>query len=321
MDTTEFWTERDDGAKIFVRRWMPENAARAIVHIVHGMTEHSLRYHRAAKDLCENGCEVWAADLRGHGKTADPHVNKADSGGLLGHCADKNAFSKILADIDAINKHIAREHPGLPLFLLGHSWGSFLAQGYIEHYDPALAGCILSGARGPGKAEIFFGAPFLQVVALLRGSRKTSKLVARMAMGAYNKPFRPNRSPFDWASRDEKEVDAFASDPLCGNPSSIGFFRDMVLALRQIHNPKEMRKIRQSLPVYVFSGNNDPVGNMGSGPTALVKRFQALGLTDIELVLYPGARHEVLHETNYKEATENLCAWLNTHIGIEKTKR
>jgi alpha-beta hydrolase superfamily lysophospholipase len=313
MNASTEWIGSDDGTRLFVRRWSPEGKPSGVVHIVHGMAEHSLRYERLARRLVEHGFEVWAADQRGHGRTADPAVNDPGRGGLLGHCADRDGFFRVVADIDVLNLKIAALFPEIPLFLLGHSWGSFLSQGYIENYGFRLAGCLLSGTRGPGGLDLVFGSPFLSLVALCKGSRKSSLLAHALADGAYNKPFRPNRTPFDWLSRDEKEVDAFAADPLCGKLASSGFYRDLVGGLRRIHTAEAMNRIPRELPIYVFCGTADPVGEMGNSPTALVNAYRSLGIRDLEFVLYPGARHETLNETNREEVVENVLAWLKGH--------
>jgi alpha-beta hydrolase superfamily lysophospholipase len=134
-------------------------------------------------------------------------------------------------------------------------------------------------------------------------------------MGPNNRPFRPNRTKFDWVSRDEQEVDAYANDPLCGFLCSAGFYRDLICGLHQIHRLEAMSWIRQNLPIYVFSGSEDPVGEMGAGPTALVNQYRSLGVKDLEFVLYPGARHETINETNREEVTDNLLSWINRHSG------
>jgi alpha-beta hydrolase superfamily lysophospholipase len=275
------------------------------------MAEHSLRYERLAQRLCEAGFEVWAADQRGHGKTADPAVNDGCHGGLLGYCGDQDGLP--VQDIIAINRKITEIHRDLPLFLLGHSWGSFLVQNVIEMNSQGLAGCILSGTRGPGGFKITAGAPAMALIAAIRGRRRPSRLAWAIAGGPYNKPFKPNRTRFDWLSRDEKEVDAFAADPLCGFLCSAGFYRDMIGMLARIHRPEAMAAIRQDLPIYVFSGSADPVGDMGSSPTALVAAYRALHITDLEFVLYPGARHETLNETNREEVIGDLIAWIGKH--------
>jgi alpha-beta hydrolase superfamily lysophospholipase len=178
---------------------MPEGQARAVVLIVHGMAEHSLRYEPLALRLAGEGIEVWAADARGHGMTAhyrvknkpaltedrggeagrrdpgpeaipvDRVVNPPGKGGLLGHCADRDSFFRVVADIDLLVDAIKDAHPELPLFILGHSWGSFLTQAYIEAHGDRLAGCLLSGTRGPGGLELTFGVPLMGIIAFFRG--------------------------------------------------------------------------------------------------------------------------------------------------------
>jgi alpha-beta hydrolase superfamily lysophospholipase len=283
------------------------------------MAEHSLRYEELARRLGEEGIEVWAADQRGHGKTADLSVNDPGQGGLLGHCADKDGISKIIRDMDCINRRIKRIYPQVPLFLLGHSWGSFLVQQYIETHECGLTGCILSGTRGPDGLRIRINLPFMALLAVLKGGiRKVSILAHIVADRPFNKPFRPNRTAFDWLSRDEAVVDAYVADPRSGMRCSVGFYRDMGVLLNQIHKPEALERINRDLPIYVFGGSADPVGDMGKSPTALVNAYRSLGIKDLEFVLYPDARHETLHETNREEVTDNLLHWIIRHCDAPK---
>jgi alpha-beta hydrolase superfamily lysophospholipase len=321
MIETTSWVDCDDGAKLFVRRWKGETGKpAALVHLVHGMAEHSLRYRRLAEKLCSHGFEVWAADMRGHGKTADLSVNDKSNGGLLGHTADKNGFSRVVEDIRVLMKHIAArikaEYGEIPVFIMGHSWGSFLVQGYIEYPVPEipLAGCILSGTRGPGGGDITVCAPVFSLLAALKGSQRFSKISDTLSLGPYNKPFKPNRTPFDWLSRDKNEVDAYIADPLCGIPCSSGFFRDMIGGIIAIHRKEAIEKIDRNLPVYIFCGNADPVGEMGHSPTMLVEAYRAHGINALEFVMYPQARHETLNETNRDEVTEDILNWLTRRL-------
>ncbi|MDR2394593.1 MAG: lysophospholipase [Treponema sp.] len=322
LSTSDEWLSAYDGAKLFVRHWIPHrflqhnpgHLPRGVLHIVHGMAEHSLRYERLAQRLGQEGIEVWAADQRGHGKTADLSVNDPGMGGLLGHCADKEGMLKIIGDMDCINQRIQQIYPQVPLFLLGHSWGSFLVQQYIETRECELAGCILSGTRGPDGLRIQMSAPFMALLALLKGgSRKVSVLAHRVTDGPFNKPFKPNRTAFDWLSRDEGVVDTYVADPYSGMLCSVGFYRDMSVLLNQIHKPEALERISRDLPIYVFGGSADPVGDMGKSPTALVNAYRSLGIQDLEFVLYPDARHETLNETNREEVTDNLLSWIIRH--------
>jgi alpha-beta hydrolase superfamily lysophospholipase len=135
-------------------------------------------------------------------------------------------------------------------------------------------------------------------------------LAHTLADGPYNKPFKPNRTPFDWLSRDEKEVDRYVEDPLCGQLCSAGFYRDLTGGLKAIHRPRAMKGIPADLPIYIFCGSADPVGEMGRSPTKLVNVYRSNGVKDLEFVIYPEARHETLNETNRNEVTRDLINWL-----------
>jgi alpha-beta hydrolase superfamily lysophospholipase len=315
------WIQMDDEVQLFLRRWKTPSAPKAVLHIVHGMAEHSARYGVLARLLVKEGIEVWAADQRGHGETTRNEKNNPGKGGKLGHCADGDGFARVTIDIGVINKAIREEYPKLPIFLMGHSWGSFSAQNYIENHDGklssespvVLAGCILSGTRGPDGIKIVIGAPFMSFLALLLGERRGSRVAKSIADGPYSKAFKPNRTNFDWISRDERVVDAYISDPFCGQLCSVGFYRDMARALKRIHKNEEMAKIRKELSVYIFSGSADPVGDMGASPAALAVAYRHLGITDLETVLYPDARHETLNETNRDEVHGSLLSWLLRH--------
>jgi alpha-beta hydrolase superfamily lysophospholipase len=156
----------------------------------------------------------------------------------------------------------------------------------------------------------------MALLALVHGPRNPSRLARSLADGAYNKHFRPNRGPYDWLSRDPAQADAFAADPLCGFNCSSGFYRDLIRGLRDIHRSEAMARIPKSLPIYVFSGSADPVGDLGEGPTALVNAYRSLGIRDLEFVLYPDARHEPLNETNREEVMGNILRWLEARVPI-----
>jgi alpha-beta hydrolase superfamily lysophospholipase len=316
MNESSILIDADDGAKLFVRIWKPAGETRAVLQIAHGMAEHSARYARLAEKLVAVGIEVWADDHRGHGHTADAALNGEDRGGLHGHCADKDGFFRVVRDLELVSDKIAKAHPEKPLFLLGHSWGSFLAQAYIERSASRLAGCILSGTRGPGGPELAIGSSIAALVAKLGSPRRYSPLLRNLADGPYNTPFKPNRTDFDWISRDEAEVDAYVADPLCGFRCSSGFYRDLTAGLVSIHRADAIARIPAELPIFVFAGSADPVGNRGASPTALVEAYRAHGVRDLEFVLYPQGRHEMLNETNRDEVSAKVLAWLERRITV-----
>jgi alpha-beta hydrolase superfamily lysophospholipase len=300
MPGSEFEFRADDGQSILARRWLPDGSARGVVQIAHGLTEHSARYARLAAALNTAGYGVYANDHRGHG----PKAAAAD----LGHFADAGGWDKVVGDLWTLNRRIAAEQPGTPIIFLGHSLGSFLGRGFLAQHSDALAGAVLSGSSGKPPAIATLGRLIAREERLRLGKRGKSQILFQMWFGDFNKPFKPARTAFDWLSRDEKEVDAFVADPLCGFPFTTQLAIDVLDALPRVTSRQSLAPIRKDMPVYVFSGERDPVGANIQG---LISDLQAGGFTRLTTRIYPGARHEMLNETNRDEVTRDLIAWLD----------
>ena len=299
MPGSEFEFRADDGQTLLGRRWLPEGSPRAVLQIAHGLAEHSARYARLAAALNAAGYAVYANDHRGHGPKAAP----AD----LGHFADEGGWDKVVGDLWTFNRLIAAEQPGLPIVFLGHSLGSFLGRGFLAKHSDALAGAALSGSNGKPPAIATLGRLIAREERLRLGKRGKSALILQLWFGEFNKPFKPARTDFDWLSRDERQVDAFVADPLCGFPFTTQLAIDVLDALPYVTSQKSLATIRKDMAVYVFSGERDPVGANIKG---LIQDLKAAGFTQLTTRLYPGARHETLNETNRDEVTRDLIAWL-----------
>jgi alpha-beta hydrolase superfamily lysophospholipase len=304
MPGSEFEFCGEDGQALLARRWLPEGRARAIVQIAHGLAEHSARYARLAAALNAAGYAVYAGDHRGHG----PKAAAAD----LGHFADQCGWDKVVGDLWTLNRLIAKEQPGTGIVFLGHSLGSFLGRGFIAEHSDALAGASLSGSNGKPPAIATLGRLIARAERLRLGKRGKSQIIFQMWFGDFNKPFKPARTAFDWLSRDEKEVDAYVADPLCGFPFTTQLAIDVLDALPRVTSPDSLAAIRKDMPLYVFSGERDPVGANIQG---LIADLKAAGFTKLTTRLYPGARHETLNETNRDEVTRDLIAWLDGVVG------
>jgi alpha-beta hydrolase superfamily lysophospholipase len=304
MPGSEFELRTDDGRSLLARRWLPEGRPRAAVQIAHGLSEHSARYARLAAALNAVGYAVYTNDNRGHGPKAAP----AD----LGHFADDGGWGKVVGDFWTMNRLIAKEQPGVPIIFLGHSLGSFLGQDFVAEHSDALAGAAYSGSSGKPPAIATLGRLIARAERLRLGKRGKSQLLGQMWFGAYNKPFAPARTEFDWLSRDEKEVDAYVADPYCGFPFTTQLAIDVLDALPSLSSPQSLARIRKDLPIYVFSGERDPVGANIQG---LIDALKGAGFTRLTTRIYPGARHETLNETNREEVTRDLVAWLDAVVG------
>lgn len=292
----------DDGKSIHVHHWAPDTEPKACVIIAHGMAEHAARYGRFATSLTGAGYEVWAPDHRGHGKTA--------AEGELGWLADRDGFRRVIEDLHGIARRIGNDRPGKKLFLFGHSWGSFLSQGYVSLYGSELAGCVLSGTAGDGGPAVKAGRLVAAIGCAVQGQRAKAPLLNTMSFGSFNKAFLPQRTPFDWLSRDTAEVDKYIADPLCGFVCTYGFFRDLLAGLLWVHAPATMAAIPKGLPLFMIAGSKDPVGAASGSFDWLYDRYKSLSVADLSKKLYPDGRHEVLNDTCRDEATADTLAWL-----------
>ncbi len=300
MPASELTFRAADGAPLLGRRWLPEGQPRAIVQIAHGLAEHSARYARLARALNAAGYAVYASDHRGHG----PGAAAAD----LGHFADEGGWDRAVGDLWTFNRLIAAEQPGKPIVFLGHSMGSMLGQQFVAERSDALAAVVYSGSNGAPPPIATAGRLIARVERLRLGRRGKSGLLNQMMFGDFNKPFRPARTDFDWLSRDPAEVDAYVADPLCGFAFTTQLAIDLLDALPGLLAPERLAAIRKDLPIYVLSGESDPVGANIQG---LVDALKRAGLARLTVRIYPGARHETLNETNRDEVTRDLIAWLD----------
>lgn len=298
-------TSPHDGLPLFVRTWQPDGEAKGIVQMAHGMAEHSARYERFAQALTDAGYAAWMHDHRGHGETSTEQEDR-------GYYADDHGWDTVVEDMHTVTRAIAEAHPGLPLFFFGHSMGSLLGRDYITRYGQDLVGAVLSGtAANPGLLGKV-GQGLASVEARLRGRRHTSKLMDAMTFGAYNKPFKAE-GEFGWLSRDRAEVRKYIDDPRCGEVFTSGFFADLLGGVNRLQGLAA--RVPHDLPLLVISGEQDPVGGKdGAGVRAAAEAFRAGGVEDVTLELFPGARHELLNETNRDEVTDLVIGWLDDHL-------
>jgi len=295
-----------DGFNIFTYSWLPnkENEIKAVVQIAHGMAEHAARYHEFAEFLTDNGFGVYANDHRGHGKTAGS-LDK------VGFFAESNGWDLVVSDMHSLTEEIKKEHPNIPVFLLGHSMGSMLSRDYASKYGNEIRGLILSGtAADPGMLGNA-GIAISKISGMLFGKESKSPLLDKLSFGAFNGKFKPNRTAFDWLSRDETKVDKYVRDPYCGSVFSKGFFYDMLTGLKKIHMKAEIGKIPTALPIFFISGEKDPVGKNSNGVKKVVKMYGKSGIENVDLKFYPDARHEILNETNREEVYRDILSWIS----------
>jgi alpha-beta hydrolase superfamily lysophospholipase len=226
----------------------------------------------------------------------------------------------VLGDIHQLNGIARKENPNVPVVVMGHSMGSFFVQNLMFAHPEDLDAAVLSGTTGKPPAIAKIGIYVARLERKRVGARGTSGLLHEMGFGAFNKPFKPARTALDWLSRDPLEVDKYVADKRCGFVASTQLWIDLLGGLDFIAKPDNQRKIRKDLPVYIFSGARDPVGDMGKGPMSLIAAYRAAGLTNIEHKIYPDARHETLNETNRDDVVRDLLAFLERALAARVAK-
>lgn len=301
--------QASDDVQIFTYKWMPDNVSdlKAVVQIAHGMAEHAARYERFAEVLTKAGYAVYANDHRGHGKTAGSKDH-------VGYFADENGWGKVVDDLHTLTGIIKTDNPNKPFFLFGHSMGSFLSRNYSMLYGHELTGLILSGTGGDPGMTGKVGHCIAKIDAKLHGRKAKSEIMNKLTFGAFNKAFKPNRTEYDWLSRDNAEVDKYINDPFCGGVFTAGFFCDFLGGLAFINQKENIAGIPKNLPIYLFSGAKDPVGGNTKGVTQAYHALKSADISDVTLKFYADGRHEMLNEINREEVFADIIAWLNKHV-------
>ncbi|WP_195946023.1 alpha/beta hydrolase [Paraclostridium bifermentans] len=305
MKISNFTFKGEEDTDIYVYKYEPieKENINGIVQISHGMSEESSRYKRFANYLTDNGYIVYINDHRGHGKSAE-NINR------IGILAQKDGIHCIVKDLNKLTKIIKAENNGLPIFLFSHSMGSFAAQKYIIDYSEDIDGVILSGTNGLHGIEVDLGFLVAKVMSKIQGREKKAYLIDKLAFGGFNKKFKPNKSEFDWLSRDFKEVEKYIENEYCGVVFSNGYFYDLFKLFKEIRNINNLKKINSKLPIYIFAGDKDPVGKFGKGVTKLYENYKKVGIENVEFKLYSGGRHEMLNEINKDEVINDTINWI-----------
>lgn len=300
------WLTASDEHKISLYCWETVEKPAAVLLIFHGMAEHAGRYGRLAAFLNTHGIVVFGNDLRGHGKTALLNGKPGVTG--------ENGFYKIVEDQYLLTKELKQRYPEIPVFILAHSFGSFVGQEYITRYGNEINGIILSGSAAQTGAEIRLGKLLSWIQVRTSGADKPARLIEKLSFGTYNKKIKKPKNSFDWLSRDEAEVRKYMEDKDCGFTCSAGFYYYFMSAMLRLYDEKKLGNIPRNLPVYLIAGQEDPVGNYGRKVEELYGIFNSLGLHDLKMKLYEDSRHEILNEINRDEVSKDILSWINSHL-------
>lgn len=287
--------------EIRYRVWVPEEP-RICMQIIHGMAEHIARYEDFAQFLASNGVVVYGMDLIGHGKSIG-------DGMPYGYFGDANGWDHLIEDNMTMHDLVLKEFPSLPRVLFGHSMGSFLARTYAGRRGTDFDAFIFSGTAGANPA-----IPIAKLIAKMSirsgKGKEPNKTLNNLSFGAYNKPFKPARTEFDWLSRNNESVDRYVADPLCGFVFTGYGFYDLFTGLTEISNRNWAQRVPKK-PVFLLSGAADPVGANGKGVKQTAGWLKESG-HEVCLKLYPEGRHEMLNEINKDEVYRDILLFMES---------
>lgn len=294
--------------------WKPEGKPKAVVHICHGMVEYIERYEELAQFLCEQGYVVYGADTLGHGKSV---VNNH----CFGYFGDHNGNWKLLSDMVLLQGLAKRAYPGIPYYILGHSFGSLMVREFVERFPDSVDGMILLGTMYKNTATAMSGKLLCNGIALVKkdGYRYRSSFMNDLAIGGYDKHFKEEDLRNSWLSRDREEVNKYNASPECNFIFTVGAYRDMMTALLESNSKKNLERLDKEMPILLMAGDKDPVGDFGKGPKRLYRKYKALGL-DCRIRIYKDSRHELLHDLDKKLVYKDLLKWLNYYTDDPKER-
>lgn len=297
------------GNKVYAQKWINKDVTeyKGIIQLVHGMQEHIGRYDEFANLLSECGYIVVGHDHLGHGNT----VKKEED---FGYFADKDGWDRLVEDIHILQNQIQKQYPNLPYVIMGHSMGSLLVRTYVTKYKDNLSGMIISGTSGQKGGLLILGKMLTKLIMLFKGKRYKSKVLEYLVTGSFNKKFKPNRTNADWTTRDEGVVDKYQKDPKCGKNFTAIAYYDLLNGTYYLSKQKNINKTLK-IPVLIFSGDKDPVGENAKGVIRVYNMLKKAGLDKVKIRLFKDGRHEMLNEINKEEVYYLILDWLKEIIG------
>lgn len=303
---TEKIASTDSKNNLNVIIWETEKEPIGVLQIVHGMAEYIDRYDNFAKYMTEHGFNVIGHDHLGHGHSvSDEHD--------YGFFAEENGDKIIIEDMHSVTQYAREKWEELPNFILGHSMGSFCLRQYLTKYSNDVFGAIIMGTGWIPSAAAMLGKTIATNTCKSKGSHTVNPLLIKLTLEPYNKPFAPARTNCDWLSRDEKQVDLYVNDKLCGFDFTAGAYKDFFTVLEKIAKNRQLIGMRKSLPILITSGSVDPVGGK-KACEKLNAQYKRYGIDDVTLKLWENDRHEILNELDKSDVYQYIYNWLKSKI-------
>ncbi|MCK5808195.1 alpha/beta fold hydrolase [bacterium] len=294
-----------ENKQLILHKWAVKTPS-AILYLLHGMNDHSMRFSEMAHFFTAANITVYAADHRGHGLSASDEER--------GHIADKNGWRLLLDDLHILLKKIEDENRGVPIFLFGHSMGSFIARNIIEEKGERYVGVILSGVAHFSLVELQGYLTAVKPALKLLGPKYRSNFVFSIGLKGLNRKEKDKKSQYDWLSSDRSVGERFAADPLNPKSNSLQFVIDLLKLIERMQDIELVRKIPKDLPMLIFSGDKDPVGKYGESLIHIEKLYKKAGLLSVKAELLRDMRHEPQHELSKEQWFYELLQWIRSVI-------
>ncbi len=301
----EFYFDSRDGEhKIHSIRWVPEHDKPVcVLQIIHGMTEHIDRYDGFAQYMAGKGILVVGDDHLGHGKSVRP-------GEPYGYFCKEDAATVLVRDEHRLKKMTQEQYQGVPYIILGHSMGSFIARNYLIRYGSGIDGAVIMGTGMQSKIQLAAARALAGIQILFCGPKHVSKLIDKLAFGMFNKRIEAPKTPSDWLCSNEESVKRYRQDPMCNFTFTANGFQTLMKLIWNLHDVEKLKKMPRQLPVFFVAGEEDPVGDYGRAVKQVYESFLQLGMERVQMKLYPGDRHEILHETDRAEVYADIYRWI-----------
>lgn len=287
--------------------WLPEGEVRAVVQICHGMVEYIERYEELAVYLAERGYAVFGHDHLGHGHS----VNSQEE---LGFFAEEQGNVYVIKDMHRVTRKAVSAYPSAPVYLIGHSMGSFFLRKYLTIYGTEINGAILCGTGYHSRGLITCAKLAAGLVVLFGGKHKRSQLLYSLTLGAADKAFADEKLKNAWLSKNRENVERYNQDPLCSFRFTAGAYRDFFRILADLSFERGFEAVPRDLPVLLIAGEKDPIGDMGEGVKKVASVFERMNMQDVTVKLYPQDRHEIFNEEDREKVFEDVEAWMENHL-------
>lgn len=304
----ELWFDsRDEQHKIHAVRWIPAGEIKCILQLIHGMAEHIERYDAFARNMAERGVLVVANDHLGHGKSV---VSKEE----YGYFCEKNPLTVVIRDVHRLKKLTQEAYPGLKYFIFGHSMGSMLLRNYLFRYGNGIDGALICGTAYQPPIKTAPGIAVLKLMTAWKGEKYKSRFASNLVNGTPNARIRPPRTEFDWLTKDNDIVDAYIEDEACGFLFTLNGYLTLVESVRRQNKKQYLESMPKDLPILFLAGEEDPVGSYGEGVRRSYQMFLDVGMKQVGIRLYPGARHEILNDSCKKEVYEDVFSFMEQNM-------